>query len=334
MNALQYTRPNKLSMVEKPVPGVGENEVLIEVAFAGICGTDIHIIAEESPAADRVILGHEFSGTVAAVGNGVDNLKKGNRVAVDPNNFCGKCHYCRRGKVHFCENLEPVGVFRDGAWAQYCTVPAGQVHLLPKEIALEWGALGEPLSCILHGWDRIQPLNQNIDILIIGSGLVGLLWGLLLRSYGFRQVLVSEPKSSRRMAAESLNFQTVRPEELNDKSRQTDKRFDLIIDCSGNPRAIEQAFQLIKPIGKLLLFGVSPKDSYLQINPFQVFKKELTILGSVINPFCFSRALHLIADIQMPIEELGITFYALEDYQRAIDEIKTGKAIKGVFRIK
>jgi threonine dehydrogenase-like Zn-dependent dehydrogenase len=159
MQALQYNRPGKLILKDLPIPEPEKEEALIKVSHSGICGTDIHILEEEAPAAPVVVLGHEFSGTVAVTGKNVSHLKPGERVCVDPNNYCGHCHYCRIGEVHFCRNLEAVGVSRNGAWAEYCISPAKQVYSLPEDVSPEWGALCEPLSCILHGWDRLQPIS-------------------------------------------------------------------------------------------------------------------------------------------------------------------------------
>ena len=328
MQAIRYHRPGKIELEELPVPAPAEDEVLISVTHAGICGTDLHIIAEESPAAAEVVLGHEFAGTVVSTGDWVQHVKAGDRVAVDPNNYCGKCQYCRKGQVHFCKNLHPLGVFRDGGWAQYCCAPDRQVYLLPPEVPLAWGALGEPLSCILHGWDRLKPIAADSKTLIIGSGIVGLLWGLILQKMNQRDFLISEPNENRRELAENLGFTTIHPGQL---SANTNQGFDVIIDCSGSPLAIHSAIQYINPLGKILFFGVCPEDSRMEIEPFQVFKKELTLIGSVINPFTFSRALEFIPHIMQPIEKLGVRFFKLSQYREAIAVARAGKAAKVMF---
>ncbi len=327
MKALQYKRPSQLSLVELPVPEPGPDEVLIKVSHAGICGTDIHIMAEESPAAPEVVLGHEFSGTLAAMGNSVNHLREGQRVAVDPNNYCRRCDYCRIGKVHFCRNLNPVGVFRDGAWAEYCLAPANQVYELPKDVTFQWGALCEPFSCILHGWEKIQPVSAQDTVLILGGGIIGILWGMLLKRYNFQNLTFSEPAENRRRILNNLSFRTAAPKDV----ASSNEEFNLIIDCSGNPKAVQDAFAWLKPLGKFLLFGVCPATSQIQINPFQMFKKELTLIGSVINPFAFSGAIELIKQIQLPIENLGVQFYHLTEYHKAIEEVKSGRVTKGIF---
>jgi 2-desacetyl-2-hydroxyethyl bacteriochlorophyllide A dehydrogenase len=331
MQALQYNRPGKLILKDLPIPEPAGDEVLVKVSHAGICGTDIHILAEEAPSAAVVVPGHEFSGTVAATGENVTHLKPGERVCVDPNNYCGHCNYCRCGEVHFCRNLKPVGVFRDGAWAEYCIAPANQVYSLPDTVPLNWGALCEPISCILHGWDRIQPVSPGCRILILGGGIIGILWGLMLRQYRFNNLTFSEPVENRRKILAAWDFSPLTPAKVAETFRKEKQEFDVIIDCSGFPPAVEEAFGWIAPLGKFLFFGVCPHDSRIKMNPFQVFKKELTLVGSIINPFTFSRAIRLIEDIQRPLSSLGVNKYPLSEYQTAIEAVKSGRVTKGMF---
>lgn len=328
MQAIRYHRPGRIQLEELPKPVPADDEVLISVTHAGICGTDLHIVAEESPAAPEVILGHEFAGEAVAIGKSVRHVEVGDKVAVDPNNYCGQCRYCRKGQVQFCENLHPLGVFRDGGWAQFCCAPVRQVYLLPPEVPPEWGALGEPLSCILHGWDRLSPVAPDSKILIIGSGIVGLLWGLTLRKMNRHNFLISEPNDYRRGLAEELGFSTTLPQKLPAAAKPG---FDVIIDCSGSPQAIQSAIHSINPLGKVLFFGVCPEGSRMEIEPFQIFKKELNLIGSVINPFTFSRALALISQILLPIEKLGVHFFNLQDYREAIRVALSGEAAKVMF---
>ena len=172
MQALLYKRSKNISLINLPSPDPGPDEVIIKTAYCGICGTDLHIIAGEAPAADKVVLGHEFSGTVTDIGSHVSKIKAGDRVAIDPNNYCGECYYCQKGQVHFCQNIHPIGIRHNGGWAEYCVVPESQVYILPKNTDAAWGALAEPLSCIVHGWDRIQPLNKENSVLLLGEGII------------------------------------------------------------------------------------------------------------------------------------------------------------------
>ena len=333
MHALCYSRPGKLNLIERPIPDLQPEEVLIKVAFSGICGTDLHILKEESPAAEEVILGHELSGHIASTGNSVHLFKAGDLVAVDPNNYCSTCEFCRRGQVHFCQNIKPIGVFRNGGWAEFCAVPSALVHPVPAGIDPAWAALAEPVSCILHGWDRIQPIQPGQKILILGAGLIGLLWILVLNQSGFSDVILSEPQAHRRETARKLKLACVDPEQIYIQNSNGQKGFDIIIDCSGNPAAIEQALDMLNPLGKFLFFGVCPQNSTINIKPFLIFQKEWTFYGSVINPFTFSRALDIIPAIQRPLSDLGVITFPLSEYQKGLTAARSGRYTKVLFKI-
>jgi len=187
MEAIQFDVVKKtLKVAKKEIPKVTEpNQVLIKVAYAGICGTDLHVIQGEFPCRTDgfLTLGHEFSGTVIEVGKEVCSCSVGDKVAVDPNCGCQNCNCCHSGNPHFCETggiNSTVGIFKDGGWGQYCLVPQKQVHKLPESITLEQGALCEPLSCLAHGWDRILPITVGQKILITGAGIIGNLWTVAL----------------------------------------------------------------------------------------------------------------------------------------------------------
>jgi len=214
MQALLYKRPKNIFLTNLPDPQPGPDDVLIKTAYCGICGTDLHIIAGESPAATEVVPGHEFSGTVIEVGTAVKNLQIGDHVCVDPNTHCGQCVPCRQGKIHFCQDMKPIGVFQNGAMAEFCKAPASHVYKIPDTIPLPAAALTEPLSCIAHGWQRLLPLPENPSILILGSGLIGTLWGLYLNAQDQSNILYSEPKQNRRQAIEQSGFRAVATEEF------------------------------------------------------------------------------------------------------------------------
>jgi D-arabinitol dehydrogenase (NADP+) len=327
MIALRFEKPGTISKIERPKPAPDNNEVLVKVAYSGICGTDLHILKGESPAENKIILGHEFCGFIEDIGSNVSGFSKNQPVCIDPNNYCGTCEACRKGSVHFCSNLKPTGVAYDGGWAEYCVIPSSQVYSVPDQFPLEWGALVEPVSCIIHGWDRLQPFDLSDKILIMGSGLIGLLWGILLRQAGYEKTTYSEPNPSRMKFAQNFGFNTIHPQSLKGESN----KFNTIIDCSGNPSAIESAPELAKPKGKILIFGICPQGTKVNFEPFQIFRKELSILGSVINPFTFSRAIDWIQKIQIPLEKLGVQFYPLSEYHSALDQAENQTANKVIF---
>lgn len=348
MNTAVQLWEGQLSVITTPIPHVSSsNEVLVKVAFSGVCGTDIHIIAGEFPSSKCVILGHEFAGVVSEVGASVKGISLGDRVVINPNTNCGRCSFCTKGQPHFCKTggiSSTIGIWRNGGWSQYCRVPAETVHIVPPQVTLRQAALCEPYSCILHGFDMLMPLATSSDILICGAGIIGLLWSCLLHFHGYRKVTVSEVSERRRSLAGGLDlgYLVVHPEVLvhNCKEAQhcgNDKwGFDAVIDCTGAPAAIEQAIKWLHSGGKMLVFGCCPKNSSIKIDPHEVYAKELKIIGSLINPFTFPGAIQLVKDMAenyLNYEKLGISVFNLPSYQSALDALSRSEISKAVFEM-
>ncbi|XP_069684513.1 uncharacterized protein [Periplaneta americana] len=345
MEAVQFDKQKEqLSFIKAPQPAAPiRNEVIIKVAYAGICGTDLHIAEGAFPCRDApVIMGHEFSGVVTAVGPEVSHLKAGDRVAVDPNNGCFNCDSCHKGEYHFCKIggiNNTVGIWSDGGWAQYCKVPCDQVHKLPDSITLEQAALTEPLSCVSHGWDRICPIAVGSKILILGAGIIGNLWASVLHLQGHRRVTVSEPQEARRKLMKNLEtgFDIITPTELKArKAQDTEYGFDLIVDCSGYAPAMEESLDLLKHGGKLCIFGITSPEAKMSVRPFQLYMKEVTIYAVNINPFSFPKALGWIDAMgsrYLDYGRLGIKTFTLNQHKEALQALKTGSIAKAIFKI-
>jgi len=340
---------NELSLVTKPIPKLSNpDDVLIRIAYSGVCGTDLHIIAGEFPSSTKALtLGHEFCGIIENVGSSVASFTPGDRVVVNPNNNCNVCSYCIQGQPHFCKTgglRSTVGIWRNGGWSQFCRVPSCLVHKLPDSLSFDKAALVEPYSCICRGFDQLGEINPESKILVCGAGIIGLLWSSLLHFKGFRNIVVSEISEKRRNMAGSLNLglKIALPDYLVGQEREAvrngddDWGFDVIIDCTGVPKAIEQAFTWLRRGGRFVIFGCCPKDSKIQLNPFDIFNKELKIIGSLINPFTFPTAIKLVEDMSdsyLDFEKLGIKLFALQDYSSALKALKEGLVSKAMFAI-
>ncbi|KAJ9582181.1 hypothetical protein L9F63_003468, partial [Diploptera punctata] len=255
---------------------------------------------------------------------------------------CNTCKYCQGGNYHYCKTgalNNAVGIFRNGGWAQYCKVPAEQVYKLPSNIPLEQAVLTEPLSCIAHGLDRISPLPIGSKILILGAGIVGNLWASILHLQGHRSVIISEPQEGRRKLIQNLDtgFDIVTPDELIAYRTQDEQwGVDLVIDCSGSAPAMEKALKLLNPGGKLCIFGVSSPRAAMKVLPYQVFKKELSIIGIKINPYSFRKALDWInamGERYLTFHKLGIKAFPLSQYEEALQCVKNRVIAKAVFKI-
>lgn len=313
------------------------DEVLVRVAACGVCGTDVHIYHGDKGSAavhPPVILGHEFSGIVEAVGSQVDRIAVGDHVTVDPNIYCGTCHYCQIGKKQLCSNLYAIGVNRDGGFADYCYVPQKQCYKLDKDIPLVYGAMAEPLACCLHGFDRLK-MRMGDSVCVIGGGAIGLMMVQLAKLSGASRVVLSEPVELRREIGLSVGADfAVDPmnESLPDRLREllgTDGA-DVVVECVGNTIATAQAFQAAKCGTSILLFSVPKSGATYPLSLEDVYQKELTIVGSMINPDTHERAVQLINSGRIQLKPLITHCFPTERVKDAILMQMSNESIKVV----
>lgn len=297
---------------ERPL---SKDEVQLRVAYCGICGTDQHIYHGHPGSAEvepPIVLGHELAGVVETVGEVVTSLRPGDRVSVDPNIYCGSCEYCRGGRAHLCDRLQAVGVTRDGGMGERCIVPAANCYKLPDHVSLMEGAMVEPLGCVLHGYKKLE-LRANQHVLIAGGGFIGQLFLQLVKAAGVSHITVSEPNVHKREALLALGahavvspFDTVEAAELQNSA-------DVVIECVGRPESVELAVAAARKGGQVLLFGVASPDASVAISPYDIFSKELRIMGSFINPYTHEEAIALIAQGIVRVEPLISHSFRLND---------------------
>ncbi len=331
MKAIMFKGKGRLEIEEVATPKVDKEEVLVEVKATGICGTDRHIYNGEAPAKPPMIPGHEIAGVVVDLGEGVNNVKKGDRIAVDPNIFCNNCFYCKRGEIHLCENLEAVGVTRDGGFAEYVLIPATNVYRLPDAISYTAGAMVEPLSCCLHGID-IAGVQTGDLVVVLGGGAIGLILAQLALLSGARKVIISEPDSIKREKAKTLGLENVVvPDMIKEVVTNLSKYgADIVIEAVGRAETVAQSFELVRRGGTIVLFGVSPEDMELPISPFDIYQKELTVKGSYINPFVTDRAIDILAAGKIEVEGLVTKKYSLADLPGYFSKGKGSQDIKSL----
>ncbi|XP_058800798.1 D-altritol 5-dehydrogenase-like isoform X2 [Phymastichus coffea] len=330
-------RSGALSLRKAPLPRPPRGELLVRVAYSGVCGTDLHIIEGSFPCkqSEPLTLGHEFCGTIEALGDGVTAFRLGQRVTVDPNSGCNLCGDCHAGCYHLCLNggvNSTIGIFRNGGWATHCVVPEMQVYALPDAVDMAQAALSEPLSCLAHGWDLMSPIDVGQRVLVSGAGIIGLLWAAALHLHGLRKtVTVCEPQDKRKDMVKrmGLDYEVCSPQQLQGKE------FDLAVDCSGSGPAMEAAIPLLARGGRFCMFGVANPAAQVSINPYQMYKKELTIKGANINPFTFPKGIGLLEamhDTYLRFDNLGIKVFKLSEYKEALDALKRGDISKAVFK--
>jgi 2-desacetyl-2-hydroxyethyl bacteriochlorophyllide A dehydrogenase len=324
MKAARWLAPGKLEVADVPDPTPGRGELVVRVGACGICGTDVHIADGEFPPTPYPIIpGHEFAGRVAAVGPAAPGgWREGDRVAVDPSVYCGHCPACRAGRGNLCANWNAIGDTMDGAFAEYVAVPAVNAYRIPDGVTDAQGALIEPLSCAVHGLRRIGPVLGQ-DVLMMGAGTMGLLLMQLLNRAGARSVTVVDRNRSRLTAATVAGAAYVA-----DDAAGLDRRFDVAVDATGAPAAIEAAFAALQRGGRLLIFGVTSGDAEVRLSPFRIYNDEITIAGSMAVLDSFGPAAGLMADGAIDTSPMLGAPYPLEEFGTALAAVRAGEGVK------
>ncbi|KRL93717.1 zinc-dependent alcohol dehydrogenase family protein [Levilactobacillus hammesii] len=324
MKALVLTGTKKMEIQDLPTPEVKPDEVLVNTAYAGICGTDRALYAGLPGSADAVppiVLGHENSGTVAAIGRNVTNVKVGDHVTVDPNIYCGECDYCRTDRPELCDNLSAVGVTRDGGLEQSFTAPASVVYPLPDNVSLKAAATTEPISCAVHGV-KLLDLTPYQKALVIGDGFMGQIFVQLLQAYGVHQVDLAG-LNDKKLAFNKEKFGVTNT--YNTKRESIPADYDVVIEAVGLPQTQEQAVEATKKGAQVLMFGVGKPDQTFSMNTYEVYQKQLKIQGAFINPYAFEDAIALLASGQLDVESLISHEVSLEQ----VEDVLNGK-VEGV----
>lgn len=321
MQAFLFEEVGKAGLVERELPNLTNRDVKIKVMSCGVCGTDIHILRGESLSTPPVVLGHEFAGEVVEVGSQVRNVKVGDRVCIDPNVFCGTCYYCRRGLGHLCEHLTAFGVDMDGGFAEYAAIPEAYVYPLPDNLSYDEGAMVEPVACCLRGIDRAN-IRPGDDVAVLGGGPIGLILAQMAKAAG-GNVTISEPDEEKWNLISSLGFTKItKPAGL------PENNFNVVIEAVGIPQTIEQSIKVARKAATIVWFSVVPKGCGATIEPFEVYRKELTIVSSFVNPYTHARAIKLIAEGHIKVAPLVTHSYPLSQImdgfakQQAPDSIK------------
>ncbi len=303
----------------------GPHEVLVKTMACGVCGTDVHIYhghkgsAEVTPPA---VLGHEFAGVVEAVGSEVTLVSVGDHVAMDPNMYCGKCRPCRMGRKQNCERLYALGVNTDGGFAQYCLCPEAQCFPVNPALPFDVAAMAEPLACAVHGID-LAHIIPGQAVLVIGGGTIGLMMVQLARLAGASAVLLSEPVELRRKLGLEVGADGVIDPIHEDVPGRIKELAgldgaDVVIECVGKPFAVTQAFSAAGRGGHIVLFSVPEPEATAPLPLFDIYSKELSLTGSIINPDTHQRAVNLLNSGRLKIEPLITHTFGLDRLEEAV----------------
>ncbi len=327
------------------VPGYEPDLVLVKVAACGICGTDVHIYEGHMrpmwPPYYPFIQGHEWAGEVAAVGSRArTDLKRGDRVIMEPTVGCGACATCVRGNYHICENAaKPDGGYRllghtaDGAFSEYGVAPPNNLHKMPDSMGWEEAVIANQVVIALHALERagVEPADT---VAILGPGLLGLSVLQLVRMMGASKVFITG-RGYRLGIAEELGADRVidvtKEDPVDVVTRETDGRgVDLVVECAGPPEVMRQAVAMARRGGRVVLEGLNGGQE-TPLNTDRIVLDEISIFGGRGSPNCYPRAIQIIADGRIATEKMLTHAFALDDFAEAMRMFKARE--DGVMRV-
>ncbi|MEO1448769.1 MAG: zinc-binding dehydrogenase [Bacteroidota bacterium] len=329
IKAAYYTEKGQFKVQEIEAAQPGPGEVQLEVAYCGVCGTDVHIFhgVMDQRIQPPQIVGHEASAVVAAVGEGVSNVAPGDRVAVRPLRF-GAPHPMDNGHAHVGKNLKFIGIDSAGAFQQRWVVPAYTLHKLPDGFSLEHGAFIEPLSVACHDV-KIGRVREGENCLVMGGGPIGTLIAFVLREKG-ANVIVSELNQARLDMLQEMGFAVVNPVEENLVERVSELTEDAMIDCvfevSGSQAAVSSMTEIVKVRGRIVMVAIHGGGPR-QVDLFKFFWAEIEMLGArLYEEEDYEEAIRIAASGQIPFEKLITQVKGLSDIQSVFEEIDRNPA--------
>ncbi|CAM3440766.1 NAD(P)-dependent alcohol dehydrogenase [Marinicrinis lubricantis] len=333
MTAAVLNKPLDMELMQVPIPNPKEDEALVRVYCIGICGSDVHYYEHgkigryvvESP----LILGHELAGEVVQVGNQVSHVAVGDRVAVEPGVTCGRCAYCKSGRYNLCPDVvfmatPPV----NGAWAEYVTIRSDFLFKLPDGMSFEQGALLEPLSVGMHAMKRgrVSPADR---VLVTGLGPIGLLAAQAAQLYGVGEIYGSDVVPFRQQLAKEIGVKGVfDPSKENVKERieqlTEGEGVDVIVETSGNARAISDAVTTVKRGGRIVFVGLPAQDE-ISIHMNQLIDAELDVYGVFRYANTYPAAIQALQQGKVDIEQVITHRYPLSRIKEAVEMARTQK---------
>jgi threonine 3-dehydrogenase len=321
-----------LREIPEPVPG--HNDVLIRVSKTAICGTDIHIYNWDEWAASTIpvpmAVGHEFVGVIEQVGSEVRGLRPGDRVSGEGHITCGHCRNCRAGRRHLCMNTVGVGVNRQGCFAEYLSIPASNVFVLPDAITDDMASILDPLGNAAHTALSFDLVGE--DVLITGAGPIGIMAAAICRHVGARHVVITDVNDYRLELARRLGASrvvNVTSDKLDDVMRELGmtEGFDVGLEMSGNPDAFRDMLRTMHHGGKVALLGIPPGDTAIDWN--QVIFKGLVIKG-IYGREMFETWYKMASMLQSGLDITPVIthHFAIDDFQNGFDVMNSGKSGK------
>lgn len=336
MQAVVYPEPGNVSVREVAIPEPGPAEVRIRMTAAGMCGTDLHLHEGQFLANFPLTPGHETVGVIDAIGDGArdgegNELRLGQQVVINPNSSCGSCSYCTEGHPWLCDSFAGIGSSTPGGFADYVIAPGAQVFDA-EGIDLELAVFAEPSACIAHLMDRLFPLSGQ-HVVVLGAGPTGVLLTQFLLHHGATSVTLADPNQYKLDLAASLASISTHLMDREDVIGSMDAlvtggggQFDVVIDATGRAAVIEALPRLCCNGGRIVYYGVADENDRVTISPFEIFRRELTIMGSFTEVTSFPDALTAFRSGAIRTNGLITHRFTVDEYEQALNAMRTDKS--------
>ena len=338
MRAVVYDRPTELTVREVPVREPNTGEVRLRMTRAGMCGTDLHLHEGQFLAVFPLTPGHETVGIVDSIGADARDgdgceLRIGQQVVVNPNSSCRACEYCSEGRPWLCDSFAGIGSSTPGGFAEYLVIPAAQVHDADG-IDPDLAVFAEPSACIAHLMDRLTPLEGQ-RVVVIGAGPTGVLLTQFLLLHGAASVTLADPNPPKLERAASLASISTALVDRDDVAGSFARiasggAFDVVIDASGRASVIQELPALARNGGRIVYYGVADENDRVTISPFEIFRRELTILGSFTEVDSFPDALRAFRSGAIRMDGVITHRFPVAEYPRALAAMRERGAHKVV----
>ena len=333
--------PDGAGICDIAAPETVPGEAVIRVQAAALCASDIHIYHDEFPCTLPVVLGHEFSGIVERIGEGVTNAAVGDAVVSENNpEACGVCPACRDGYPNICPEKRAIGFKRDGCFAEYVRVPAHLLHKIPPGISPAAAALSEPLAVTVHAVEDRCGIREGETVVVLGPGAIGLLSAQVARAEGAGRVIVVGTESDANLRlplAAELGFETcnVEQDDIEQQVMKSTNGFgaDVVVEASGASPAIDTAIRIVRRGGRLSVSGITGRPSITVAWDDLVSKAVFVSFAFSSRPRNWEKAMRYLAEGRVETEPLVSHRFALEDWREAFSAMERGTCIRALFEM-
>lgn len=331
MRAAVFLAPGCIELKDVEIPVLKKSDqLLVEVEACSICGTDVHIVANPPGyiATPNTILGHEFCGIVKAVGEEVRGFLPGDRIVVNPNNYCGTCYFCKRNLPNQCEHIEALGIDYDGAFAKYCVISEKVAHKISKNVDRGVAACVEPLACVINGLSKVH-ITPSDSAVVVGAGPIGMIMAMMLKRNGIESLYILETSQNRIEFANNLNLgRVINP--LTENAAEIIKQetvigADFVFDMTGSQ--IDTSISLVRKNGIVVLFGVN-KQSQKTIAQSEITTKEISVIGTWLANATFPKAVQVVEEHAIDLTQIITDVYTLSDIKLGLEKLASGQAMK------